>query len=267
MLGVAFDTPTTPCVPRRQTHRCRPLQTLEPRKALQQAGATTEVVAPKGGTIRGWNHTEWGQEVGIDRGLQQADPEQVAHGQSGGERVCAALAQRKEAHMKFRILATLTAAAPLALAASASPDTPFYRTLAEGGMFEVDLGRLAEQNSTNRKVKDFAEMMVKDHSAANQKLQSLAATKDVPLPKTLDPAGEAMKSRLQSLSGSSFDKAYIESQLKAHEKTVNLLEKEITSGEDAQAKAFAQSVLPTIQHHLEAVRTLANEEGVKGAQQ
>lgn len=169
--------------------------------------------------------------------------------------------------MKFTILATLTVAAPLALAASASPDTPFYRTLAEGGMSEVDLGRLAERNSNNPKVKDFAEMMVKDHSTANQKLESLAAAKDVPLPRTLDPAGEAMKSRLQGLSGSSFDKAYIESQLRAHEKTVDLLEKEISSGEDPQAKAFAQSVLPTVQHHLEAVRTLASEEGVKVAQQ
>jgi protease I len=49
---------------------------LEPRKALQQAGATTEVVAPKAGKIRGWNHTEWGQEVGVDRELKEADPEQ-----------------------------------------------------------------------------------------------------------------------------------------------------------------------------------------------
>jgi protease I len=49
---------------------------LEPRKALQQAGAATEVIAPKGGKIRGWNHTEWGQEVGVDKDLQHADPEQ-----------------------------------------------------------------------------------------------------------------------------------------------------------------------------------------------
>jgi protease I len=48
---------------------------LEPRKALQQAGAITEVVAPKGGRIRGWNHTEWGQEVGVDKSLDEADPE------------------------------------------------------------------------------------------------------------------------------------------------------------------------------------------------
>ena len=47
---------------------------LEPRKALQDAGASTEVVAPKQGRIRGWNHTEWGQEVPVDRDLQHADP-------------------------------------------------------------------------------------------------------------------------------------------------------------------------------------------------
>jgi putative membrane protein len=53
--------------------------------------------------------------------------------------------------------------------------------------------------------------------------------------------------------------------LKAHEKTVDLLNKEISSGQDADAKAFAQSVLPTVEHHLQAVRTLASEEGVKAA--
>ena len=47
---------------------------LEPRKALEDAGASTEVVAPKQGSIRGWNHTEWGQEVAVDKDLQNADP-------------------------------------------------------------------------------------------------------------------------------------------------------------------------------------------------
>jgi len=40
---------------------------LEPRKALQEAGATTEVVSPKAGKIKGWNKTDWGQEVAVDR--------------------------------------------------------------------------------------------------------------------------------------------------------------------------------------------------------
>lgn len=47
---------------------------LEPRKALDSAGATTEVVAPKEGRIRGWNHKEWGQEVNVDHKLGEADP-------------------------------------------------------------------------------------------------------------------------------------------------------------------------------------------------
>jgi protease I len=46
----------------------------EPRKALEEAGATTEVVSPKEGKLRGWNHTEWGREVEVDRALQSADP-------------------------------------------------------------------------------------------------------------------------------------------------------------------------------------------------
>jgi predicted outer membrane protein len=46
---------------------------------------------------------------------------------------------------------------------------------------------------------------------------------------------------------------------------VSLLETEISSGQDADAKAFAESVLPTVKHHLRAVRELASEEGVKSA--
>jgi putative membrane protein len=168
--------------------------------------------------------------------------------------------------MKFAILA-LSLSAPLAFAAGSSPDTSFYKTLAEGGMSEVDLGKLAEQKSEDPKVKDFAAMMVKDHSAANHELQSLATSKQVPVPKTLDASQLALKTRLEALSGESFDKSYVKSQLQAHEDTVQLLEKEISSGQDPDAKAFAQSVLPTIRHHLQAVRTLATEEGVKVAQQ
>jgi len=103
--------------------------------------------------------------------------------------------------------------------------------------------------------------------AQNQKLESLASSKDVSLPKSPSASQAATKDKLESLSGSSFDQAYVESQLKAHEETASLLKKEISSGGgDPAAKAFAESVLPTIEHHLQAVRTLASEQGVKNAQ-
>lgn len=46
---------------------------LEPRKALDQAGATTKVVSPIEGKIKGWNHQEWGQEVPVDLSLASAN--------------------------------------------------------------------------------------------------------------------------------------------------------------------------------------------------
>src|SRR6201997_3175638 len=46
----------------------------EPRKALQEAGAATEVVAPKEGKLRGWNHQDWGEEIKVDQPLKGADP-------------------------------------------------------------------------------------------------------------------------------------------------------------------------------------------------
>jgi protease I len=47
----------------------------QPRRALEEAGATTEVVSPKAGSIRGWNRKDWGEEVAVDVALKRAKPE------------------------------------------------------------------------------------------------------------------------------------------------------------------------------------------------
>src|SRR5579863_8042087 len=47
----------------------------EPRKALDAAGADTDVISPKAGKIRGWNHKEWGQDVAVDQPLDEANPD------------------------------------------------------------------------------------------------------------------------------------------------------------------------------------------------
>lgn len=150
-----------------------------------------------------------------------------------------------------------------ALAASNSPDASFYKKAAEAGISEVDLGNLAEQKSPDQQVKDFGAMMVKDHSAANEKLQALAASKSISLPSKASIAQMATKAKLDVLSGETFDKSYIKSQVKAHTETIALLNKEINSGQDPDAKAFAQSVLPTVRSHLKAIRSIAS--GAKAA--
>lgn len=50
------------------------VELLEPKKALEEAGAKTDVISPKEGKIKGWNLTEWGQQIPVDVDLKSADP-------------------------------------------------------------------------------------------------------------------------------------------------------------------------------------------------
>ena len=57
------------------THGFEQSELLEPRRALDEAGATTVVVSPADGKVRGWNHKEWGNEIPVDVSLKSANAE------------------------------------------------------------------------------------------------------------------------------------------------------------------------------------------------
>jgi putative membrane protein len=162
-----------------------------------------------------------------------------------------------------RFISCLIAAVPvLAFSADKGPDQAFFEHAAEGGIAEVEAGKLAQSKGNSQAVKDFGAMMVKDHSDANAKLKSIAGSEKVDLPSTSSAGQMASKAKLEVLTGDAFDKAYIKDQIKAHQQTVALFNKEITSGADAQAKAFAKETLPTVRSHLKKIREIAAQEGV-----
>jgi putative membrane protein len=168
-----------------------------------------------------------------------------------------------ETNMTNRFLPALVLCIPLAAwGADSSPDASFYKKAAEAGISEVDAGNLALQKSSDPKIKDFASMMVKDHTAANDKLKTVADGKGITLPTSASVGQMATEAKLKVLTGDTFDKSYLKAQVKAHQQTVALLKKEIATGQDADAKAFAQSVLPTVRSHLKAVNALAASAGV-----
>jgi putative membrane protein len=151
---------------------------------------------------------------------------------------------------------------PLAAFAATSPDASFYKKAAEGGISEVELGNLAQQKSHNQGVKDFGAMMVKDHSAANDKLKSLAESKNMTLPAHSSAAETATKTKLEALSGDSFDKSYIKGMIKDHEEDIAEFKKEAASGQDSDARAFARDTLPTLETHLKKIKSVAADSGV-----
>lgn len=159
------------------------------------------------------------------------------------------------------LLAMVIVLAPLASMA-AEPDDSFYKKAAEAGMYEVDAGKQAQEKGTSEAVKGFGAMMVKDHTAAGDKLQALAQSKNISLPTSASVGEMASKAKLDVLSGDTYDKAYIKSQIKAHRAAIALFKKEISSGQDADAKAFATATLPTLQAHLRKITAIAASAGV-----
>jgi putative membrane protein len=151
---------------------------------------------------------------------------------------------------------------PVSALAADSPDMSFYKKAAEGGLAEVELGKLAQEKSPTQSVKDFGAMMVKDHSAANRKLQTVAASKDIKLPTSPSVGQMGTKAKLEVLSGATFDKSYIKGMVKDHEEDIKEFEKEANSGQDADAKAYAVATLPTLKTHLKKIQEIAAAQGV-----
>ena len=164
--------------------------------------------------------------------------------------------------MRVSFLVLMLGLPALAIAAS-NPDASFYKSAAEGGIAEVEAGQLAQDKGNSQQVKDFGAMMVKDHSAANEKLKTLASSKDVTLPSSPSVGQMASKTKLKVLSGDTFDKSYVKGQIGAHRQTIALFRKEISSGQDADAKAFAAATLPTVRAHLKAITAIAADMGIK----
>jgi putative membrane protein len=169
---------------------------------------------------------------------------------------------REKVCITATIVATMLAVPVITLGADKSPDADFFKHAAEAGIAEVEAGKLAQDKGNSPSVKDFGAMMVQDHTAANDKLKSLALSENVELPGNSGVKNMAAKAKLEVLTGDSFDKSYIKSQVAAHRQAVALFRKEAASGQDAQAKAFAAATLPTLKSHLQKIDGIAAEAGV-----
>jgi len=130
-------------------------------------------------------------------------------------------------------------------------DRKFMDKAAQGGMAEVELGQLAEQNGQSAEVKSFGKRMVDDHSKANDQLKQLADQKGVALPTSLNAQDQATKNRLSKLQGAAFDKAYMKDMVTDHKKDVAEFQRESKVAHDADLKSWAGQTLPTLQSHLQ----------------
>lgn len=143
-----------------------------------------------------------------------------------------------------------------ASAVTGGSDTDFVNDAAIGGMAEVELGKLASTKAANAEVKKFGQMMVTDHTAANNELKALATKKGWTLPTEPDSSHRSTMDDLRGRTGADFDKEYVEAMVDDHEEDVKAFENKANNATDPDLKAFAQKTLPVLRKHLEAIKAI-----------
>lgn len=142
-------------------------------------------------------------------------------------------------------------------------DKAFVSEAADGGLLEVKLGQLAQQNAKDPEVKKHAMHMVTDHSKANEELKMLCAQKNMEVPAMLSDKSQKKYDKLAEMSGEKFDKEYVDCMVKDHQKMLAMFKKQSKNGEDPELKAWAGEKIATLESHLEMWKSVekANAKG------
>ena len=135
-------------------------------------------------------------------------------------------------------------------------DRKFVTEALQGGMAEVELGKLASERASNDAVKQFGQRMVDDHGKAGDELKKIAQDKGITPPAEMDAKHKKLHDRLSKLSGAAFDRAYMDEMVKDHRADVKNFQRESTGAKDPDVKGFAAKTLPTLQEHLKQAESV-----------
>jgi putative membrane protein len=149
----------------------------------------------------------------------------------------------------------------ISLNSFASDASDFVDDASAKGIAEIEGGKLALEKGQSADVKKFAQQMIEEHTATNEKLKALATRKKLEVADDAELMSKAKELILKLREGESFDKAYANNQVVAHEQTIELFRKQSAEGEDAELKALATSTLPKLESHLKMAKELSAAHG------
>jgi putative membrane protein len=144
-----------------------------------------------------------------------------------------------------------------AAGAAANPDQTFVDLAAQTDMTEAHLGQLAETHASSQAVKDYASMLVSDHTKDYSQLSMIATKAGLTVPKGLDAKHQKMVAPFEKLKGAAFDHKYVQQMVAGHTAASAAYEKESTAGQNADIKAYASQTLPALAKHKEAAQAIA----------
>lgn len=135
----------------------------------------------------------------------------------------------------------------------------FIVKAAQGGMMEVQLGKLVSQRATSQQVKDFGKLMEKDHSAANMKLKAAVKNMKVMMPSSLDSDHQNKIDKVNKKTGKDFDKEYMDLMVKDHKTDISEFEDAQRNVKDPALKNWIDNTLPVLRQHLSKAETIQKQ--------
>jgi putative membrane protein len=145
-------------------------------------------------------------------------------------------------------------------------DQEFVISASNANMAEVELAKLAEAKTSNAEVRDFAKLMMADHQQALADLKPIAKHQNISLPAMLDARDQALKDRLDRLSGQAFDRAYMAAMVSDHRSDVAEFRTEADKASIAEVRHYASHTLPTLEDHLKLAREIDHSVAAKSEQ-
>lgn len=150
----------------------------------------------------------------------------------------------------FTAALSFTALATAQAATVSDEDKAFVAKVSQGGMYEVELGKLAENKGARQDIKDQGNTEAHDHGLVGDKLKSIATGAGLPFPDTLNADFQGRLDRMKGLSGAAFDSAYVKDMKAIHDADGAAFAKEAKSGTNPDLKAFATETHRIVQRHL-----------------
>lgn len=138
--------------------------------------------------------------------------------------------------------------------AAGMTDQQFVDLAAQTDMLEAHLGQMAQTQADSQAVKDYAQMLVTDHTSDYQKLGQLAAKMGVTFPNALDAEHNKMIAPLEKANGAAFDKLYVHTMIEGHTKAIAVYKNEAADAQNSDLKEYAAETLPTLQKHLDGAK-------------
>ena len=141
-------------------------------------------------------------------------------------------------------------------AAAAMSDQDFVDFAAQTDMTEAHLGQLAADQAASQGVKDYAQMLVTDHTSDYNQLTAAATKANLTVPKGLDKKHDHMIAPFEKAKGKAFDHRYVHEMVAGHEAAIAAYNKESQDGQNADIKAYAQQTLPALEKHRAGAQAL-----------